>query len=182
MSHYFKLVCLHDDPKWYLAEFLSGRARFGWSGPGSDLRVIKTKIDAGLWREPTEQEAVTWRYTKFLIERLKVGDRVVIQTEQPLRTFLLGEVLKPSYQFSPGDLPDFNHVVHVKPLTAEPIPINTKAVSASLKHDLSKRGHYYEIYPEESVRELDSIVNKLKSHTLVLTSVRTDEDTFDDTR
>jgi Restriction endonuclease len=142
----------------------------------------KSQNGCRVMAERTEQETETWFYTKFLIERLKAGDRVVIQREKPLRTFLLGEVIEPCYEFSPGNLPDFNHVLHVKPLTTEPIAINSKAVTASLKSDLSKRGHYYEIYPVESVHELDAIVKKLEHGTLNYASVRTDEDTFDDTR
>jgi hypothetical protein len=181
MARYFKLVCLHEDPKWYLKEFLEGRARFGWSGPGSDLRSIKAKMDAGKWRDRTDNEAQAWSYTRFLIERIAVGHRVVVQTEQPLRNFLIGEVIAPRYDFTPGDLDDFNHVLHIIPLTREAIPINLKAVTGALKHDLSKRGHYYEIYPEDSVHELDTVVEQLASKTLDLTSTRTDDDTLDDT-
>jgi hypothetical protein len=187
MPQYFKLVCLPDNepivtPEWYRDEFLAGRARFGWSGPGSDLRPIKAKMDAGRWGDRTKHEADVWYYTQFLIERIKVGDRIVVQPEQPLRTILLGEVIKPGYEFSPGDLPDFNHVLHIKPLTNKPIPVNAKVISASLKHDLSKRGHYYEIYPAEAIRDLDAIVKKLAHDTLDYSSIRTDEDTFDDTK
>jgi hypothetical protein len=181
MQRYFKLVCSHEDPAWYIGEFLAGRARFGWSGPGTDLRAIKKKMDSGLWRDRTEQEAVAWTYTQFLIEHLRAGDRLVIQPEQPLRRFLLAEVVSPPYQFSPGDMDDFNHVINVKPLTTQAISVNAKAVSAALKHDLSKRGHYYQIYPEDSIRELNAIVTKVERGTLDFTSVRTDEDTFDDT-
>jgi hypothetical protein len=153
MPRYFKLVCLHDDPQWYLEEFRQGRARYGWSGPGSNLRSIKARIDAGEWKNRTDDEVQAWSYTQFLIERVGIGDRVVVQTEQPIRTFLIGEVIPPGYEFSPGDLDDFNHVLHITPITREAIPINSKAVTATLKHDLSKRGHYYEIYPEDSIRE-----------------------------
>ena len=131
MPRYFKLVCLHDDPQWYLEEFRQGRARYGWSGPGSNLRSIKARIDAGEWKNRTDDEVQAWSYTQFLI----------------------GEVIPPGYEFSPGDLDDFNHVLHITPITREAIPINSKAVTATLKHDLSKRGHYYEIYPEDSIRE-----------------------------
>jgi hypothetical protein len=166
MQRYFKLVCRHEDPAWYIGEFLAGRARFGWSGPGTDLRAIKKKMDAGLRGDRTEQEAVAWTYTKFLIERLKAGDRLVIQPERPSRRFLLAEVVDPIYQFSPGDMDDFNHVINVKPLTTQAISVNARAVSAALKHDLSKLGHYYQIYPEDSIRELNAIVTKVEDGTL----------------
>jgi hypothetical protein len=177
MNRYFKLVCFHDDPNHYIQEFLNGRARFGWSGPGSDLRVIGLKAKS----EMSEEERITWRYTKFLYERIAPGNRLVIQIEQPLRRILIGEVVPPGYDFSPGDLPDYNHVLHVKPFTRSPIPINSKAVKAALKHDLSKRGQYYEIYPEDSISELDGIVERLASESIDLTSIRTDDDTLDET-
>jgi hypothetical protein len=177
MSRYFKLVCLHHDPNWYAEEFHAGRARFGWSGPGSDLREIQKKD----WATRSNDERVTWTYTKFLIDRIVPSDRVVIQTDQPLRSFLIGEVVPPGYAFSPGNLDDFNNVLHVKPLTTEPIPVNSKAVTAALKHDLSKRGQYYEIYPEASIRELDELVDQVAAGALDLKSSRTDEDTLDHT-
>jgi hypothetical protein len=176
------LVSLAENPEWYLDEFLRGQARFGWSGPGTDLRGIKAKMDAGKWADRTTEEAQSWQYAKFLIERIGVGDCLVIQMGQPLRSFVIGEVVPPGYDFAPGNLDDFNHVLHIRPLTSKPIPINAKSVTGALKHDLSKRGHYYEIYPEDSIRELDLIVQKLASNTLDLESVRTDEDTLDDTQ
>jgi hypothetical protein len=181
MSRYFKLVCLHEDPQWYLEEFRQGRARYGWSGPGSNLRSIKAKIDAGEWGNRTDNEAQAWFYSQFLTERVGVGDRVVVQTEQPIRSFLIGEVITPGYEFSPGDLADFNHVLHITPITREAIPINSKAVSAALKHDLSKRGHYYEIYHEDSIRELDTLVMQISSNMIDVESTRTDDNTLDDT-
>ena len=146
----------------------------------SDLRPIKSKMDAGRWEDRTEEEAETWSYTSFMIERIEVGNRVVVQFEQPLRSFLLGEVIAPGYDFS-GDLEDFNHFLHIKPLTKEPIPINSKAVSAALKYDLSKRGRYCEIYPEDFIRERDTIIERLASTKLEIKSTRTDEDTLDAT-
>ncbi len=177
MHRYFKLVCLHEDAAWYTREFLSGRARFGWSAPGLDLRKIVMKNPS----ERSEDERVTWRYTGFLRERIEPGNRLVIQTEQPLQRFLIGEVIEPGYDFAPGDLEDFNHLLHAKPLTSEPIPINSKAVTAALKHDLSKRGQYYEIYDEDSISELDQIVDQLLLGTIELATIRTEDDTLDQT-
>jgi|GEM_PF-2066941 len=174
MSRYFKLVCFHD-PGIILAEFLKGRARFGWSPPGTDLRLIQTKERAS-W---SVQERVTWRYTNFLLQRIHAGDRIVVQAEQPMVSFLIGEVVEPGYEFS-GDWEDFNHVLHVRPLTADPIPLNSKEVSLALKHNLTKRGQYYEIYPEDSLRELDLIVEKAASKKLDLT-IRTEQDDRDRT-
>ena len=82
-TRYFKLVSLHDRD-WLAAEFKAGRVRFGWSWPGTDLRKLREKDDL------TNDERITWRYTKFLIERLEPGDRIVCQFEQPLREFWIG--------------------------------------------------------------------------------------------
>ena len=136
-------------------------------------------IRAKDWQTRSSDESVTWSYTKFLIERIAPSDRLVIQSQQPLENFLVSEVIPPGYDFSPGDLPDFNHLLHVRPLTPDSVPINSKAVTAGLKHDLSKRGHYYEIYPEASISELDALVEKAKARVLDLVSIETDEDTLD---
>jgi len=175
-TRYFKLVCLYeDDPQFPLRNFREGNARFGWSPPETDLRQIKRK-KCESW---SEQERITWRYTQFLIERIRPGHRIVMQWEQPIKDILIGEVVEPGYDFSPGNLSDFNHLLHVNPLTPEPIPVNLKEVSSGLKHDLSKRGHYYEIYSKESVNELDCLVQKSMNQTLERYSLRTDEVTQD---
>lgn len=176
MQRYFKLVCLHDeDPQFILRNFQEGRARIGWSPPNTDLRKIKNKK----WDTLLEQERITWRYTQFLIERILPSHRIVIQRDQPIKDILIGEVIAPGYDFAPGDLDDFNHLLHVNPLTPEPISVNLKEVSLALKHDLSKRGHYYEIYSKESISELDLLVKKSIDKTLDLHSIRTDEVTQD---
>jgi hypothetical protein len=177
MPRYFKLVCLHNDPDFLVSEFREGRARFGWSPPGTDLRAIQQI--SGPSR--TDQQKVTWRYTKFLVERICAGDRIVVQMEQPIEKFVIGEVIDPGYDFAPGNLDDFNHVLNVRFLTHDPISINAKDVGLALKHDLSKRGHYYEIYPEASIQELDRLVDKATSRTLDLHAIRTDEDNRDRT-
>lgn len=180
MNRYFKLVCLSEKPEWYLEEFFAGRVRFGWSGPSSDLRYIREKRLTD-WDSLSNDQKVTWQYSQFLVERIVPGDRVVVQTEQPLRSFLIAEVVAPGYEFSPGDLDDFNHLLHSRPLTSRPIPINSIAVSAALKHDLSKRGNHYEIYPKDSVEELDHLVQKVDSDEIDLIKIRTDADTLDHT-
>lgn len=87
--------------------------------------------------------------------------------------------MAPGYDFTPGDLDDFNHLLHVTPLTSEPIPVNLKEVSLALKHDLSKRGKYYEIWSKESIAELDRLVQKSIDKTLDFHSVRTEQITHD---
>jgi len=101
--------------------------------------------------------------------------------EQPIERFVIAEVIDPGYDFVPGNLEDFNHLLNVRVLTHDPISINAKDVGLALKHDLSKRGHYYEIYPEASIQELDRLVDKATSRTLNLDAIRTDEDNRDRT-
>lgn len=177
MSRYFKLVCTHESPDWYRREFLAGRVRFGWSGPGCDLREIKKKD----WAAWSADQRVAWTYSKFLLERIVPGDRLVIQTEQPIERFFIAEVIQPGYEYAPGDLVDFNHLLHARPLTQSPIPINSSAITAALKYDLSKRGHYYEVYPEESIRELDALVELVTANKVDFERIRTDVDTLDHT-
>ncbi len=152
---YFKLVAI-SDPEWLFAEFQKGIVRFGWSGPGSDLRVIKQKEA----NQRTPAERTTWRYTRFLVERIHPGDRLVLQFERPLRRFLIAEVTEEGYDFASPAQSDFNHMLHCKPLTPDYIRINAKFVRASLRHDLCKRNQYYEIYPVTSVNLLDRIVKE----------------------
>jgi hypothetical protein len=172
---YYKLVA-HYDSEWLKKEFLAGRARFGWSGPGSDLHVIKqTPPDA---RTPAQH--IAWKYTQFLIERLRVGDRIVYQFDRPLRSFLIGEIIAPGYSSDPASLEDFNHTLSVKPLVREPIPVNASCVSGSLRHNLSKRGQYYGMYSDRSTKELHTIVDGLAARSLSLDSVRSLQDEFDE--
>jgi hypothetical protein len=90
---YFKWVALkEDDPDWYERELLAGRARFGWSPPGADLRAIKDKMDRFKWSERTAEEAEAWSHGGYLILYIHPGSRLVIQTRQPLRSFWLAEV------------------------------------------------------------------------------------------
>ena len=154
-TRYFKLVIFHD-PVWLFNEFLQGKVRFGWGGPGMDLRVISKKSMET--RSPDER--MTWRYAQFLLNRLKPGDRLVLQFEQPMRKFLIGEVIAPGYDFTTPEMADFNHVVHCNPLTENFIPLDSQCVTSSLRHDLVKRGQYYEIYPELSISQLDRIVGE----------------------
>ena len=68
LKRYFKLVILRESA-WLFKEFLNGRVRFGWGGPGMDLRVVcKKSIEM---RSPDER--MTWRYAQFLLNRLLLG-------------------------------------------------------------------------------------------------------------
>ncbi len=174
MRH-FKLVALHK-PDWLASEFKAGRVRFGWSWPGTDLRILSKKADL------SADEKISWRYTKFLTERLCGGDRVVCQFDQPLREFWIGEVLDEGYEFDSNALDDFNHILRIKPLTERPVSTTSKIVPASLRHDLTKRGHYYEIYPENSVCELERIVEERLWETSSAGEARTEEDEFVEAR
>jgi hypothetical protein len=174
MARYFKLVCL-SNPTWILDEFLKGRVRFGWSPPGTDLREI-ARQDRDV---RSDQERTTWKQAQFLVTKVRSGDRIVVQPEQPLESFVIGELIEPGYKFDSDTKADFNHILHVRPLTPAPIPVNAKEVSAALKHDLSKRGAYFQIYPDRSLKELDDLVERAVAKNLDLTKVRGDEDTQD---
>lgn len=176
MTHrYFKFVALHDQD-WVVREFRKGRARFGWSWPGSDLRELRKKS------ELTEEERITWRYTQFLTERLNVGDRLVCQFAQPLREFWLAEVATKGYEFDSNYREDFNHIINIDPLSDVGIPLNARYIPASLKHDLTKRGHYYEIYPEESIACLEHLVEERPWESTAPDERRREADEFDESR
>jgi hypothetical protein len=154
MHRYFKLVALNPNPDWLLEEYRNGRVRFGWSGPGSDLR----RIQAIPRSDRSRDQQATWSYTKFLLERIIPGDRIVLQHKSPLRGFLIAEVTEEGYTSSEPQFGDFNHILHARPLVDDYIPVN--AVPQALKHDLSKRGQYYQIYPELSITTLDRLVDE----------------------
>ena len=176
MTHrYFKFVALSDHD-WIVNEFLAGRARFGWSWPGSDLRRLEQKETL------TEDERITWRYTQFLIRRLNTGDRLVCQFQQPMREFWIGEVTAAGYEFDGNPRDDFNHIIHVEPLTPQAVSVKASFVPAALRHDLTKRGHYYEIYPEESIACLDRLVATKPWLSAAVDRDRTEADEFDDAR
>jgi hypothetical protein len=154
-TSYFKLVAV-DDPSWLQSEFLNGRARFGWSGPGTDLRIIA----AIPWEVRTTDQHVTWSKTQFLLNRVAPGDRVVYQFQRPLRAFLIGEVIEPGYDVDVTGRGDFNHFLCVKPLVDEPISVSSIGVPGFLRHGLSKRGQYYQVYAQECVDALDRLVSE----------------------
>jgi len=159
MHRYFKLVCLWKERQsWLEEELRSGRIRFGWSPRESDLREIKKKVDAS--DQISQQQAVTWRYSQFLINRISNESRVIIQFEQPLRNFFIAEINGP-YDYS-GKEVDFNHILPCKLLAPESIDIYSSIISHALRHDLSKRGHYYEIYSDRSRNELEEIIKDEK--------------------
>ncbi|WP_147803295.1 hypothetical protein [Alkalicoccus halolimnae] len=153
MTRYFKYVAMNEgNEDWMYEELQNGRARFGWSGPGSNLRKIKAKDIENRSRE----EKVIWRYTQFLIQRLELGDRLVVQLERPLRKFLIVEVTG-DYKSTDPKQKDFNHYVECRLITDDFINVESKAVSQSLRHHLSKRGQYYLIYDQDAQAELEKI-------------------------
>jgi hypothetical protein len=162
MTRYFKYVSIRNgQTDWILNEIKQGRARFGWSGPGSDLRLIQSKDP----RNRTTEEKVVWKYTQFLVNRLKPGDRLIVQLDSPLRHFLIAEVNGPYGSTEPNEK-DFNHYIECTLLTESFINVESEAISQSLRHHLSKRGHYYEIYDKDAKDELDLIVEKVISKDL----------------
>lgn len=171
---HFKLVAL-GNTEWLKDEFFQGRVRFGWSGRGLDLERIRAKARS----DRTDSEKITWKYTQFLVKRIRPGDRVVVQFERPLREFVIGEVKERSYEFDDANRPDFNHILHVRPLTPQPLDINSGIVPDYLKHDLTKRGHYYQIYPRPSIRTLERIVEDEEWLSGAAQEERTNDDEFD---
>ncbi len=152
---YFRLLATRTGREaWMLDEFLEGRVRFGWSPKGTDLHAIRRKEPGAR----SDQEKVTWTYTKFLIERIVKGDRIVLQLGRPLREFLIAEVTG-EYQVT-DDQDDFNHYLECEPLTPKPVPMHHEAIPNYLLHDLRKRGNYYEVYSENSKQALDRIVRE----------------------
>lgn len=179
-QRYFKLLATRDGKEdWVVSEFLAGRARFGWSPPGADLRDFKKGIKP--WEAWPEDIRWSWSATHFLLLRIKPGDRVVMQTRQPIREFLIGEVIEPGYQYDGGE-DDFNHILQVLPLVPAPISVNSSLVPEFLKHDLSKRGRYYEIYPERSLIALGELIAKAQEPNLNLATPREEGAAHDDAR
>jgi|SaaInl4_135m_RNA_FD_contig_81_698953_length_2487_multi_3_in_0_out_0_3 hypothetical protein len=181
-QRFFKLVCLNNDQEeWMLERFHSGYVHFGWSWANSDLRLLEEKINTGKYQTLDEWQRLSWSKTRFLKYRLRMGDRLIIQLKRPLREFLLAEITD-GYDFLEEPRNDFNHLLHVKPLTDRPVPVTAEYISKSLRHNLSKRGHYYEIYPTESIEELNELIREEKwlqetdverSQTHELTDVKT---------
>jgi len=157
VHRYFKLKCLYGDTDWIYNEFKSGRIRFGWSERGCNLKEIQKKIQN---KEPlTQKERISWGRTKFLIERIKPEDRVVLFFEQPGRQFLIAEITGPYEYPEPKDeREDFNHILPCKPLTPDYINLYSAIIPFHVRHDLMKRGRYYEIYDEKTRKRLDEII------------------------
>lgn len=155
---YFKVLSCDEgiESAWLEDEFKSGRLRVGWSWPGLDLRQLENKPDS----DCDEDELLAWRKTQFLVKRIQAGDRIVCQFQRPLREFWVGEVTGEGYEFEPMERADFNHILGVKSLTPMAIPINAKFIPGSLRHDLSKRNNYYEIYPKRSIEVLNKIIRR----------------------
>ncbi|MDZ5781886.1 restriction endonuclease [Marinococcus luteus] len=157
MSRYFKFVATREaEEEWMFDEALKGRARFGWGPPGSDLKKISSKPK----NKRTSEEKVVWKQAQFLLKRLEVGDRLIIQHKRPLRKFLIAEVTGNYHSTNTEE--DFNHYVECELISKEYIPIESEVVSQSLRHHLSKRGRYYEIYDEGASEELNQIVEQIK--------------------
>ena len=153
---YFKLVALNrGNVKWMLKEFRDGRLHYGWSFPECNLNVFPKK-EKNEW---TPKQKLCWKYTQFLVKRISIGDRIILQLHQPLRKFLLAEVTDEYYFQDPPDK-DFNHILPVEPITENYIDLNSKIVPGYLRHALTKRGQYYEIYPQEAIDQLDRIIKK----------------------
>ena len=153
----------------------------GVGSPEQILRILENKTTR------TAEEVIVWRYCQFLVRRIEIGDRIVMQFEKPMRQFVIGEVIGPGYDFAndghrwdDGSL-DFRHVLHVRPLTPTPIPLDCAEVTAALRHDLTKRGNYYEIYPERSIRALQNLATRAANDELNLSQRRSETHTLEET-
>lgn len=164
MSRWFKLCCFNEDrEEWMKQELLEGRLHFGWSPPGSDLR----RLDDMSWGEcdklilGNDEWSATgseiYRTGQFLLNRIASTDRIAVQLTQPLREFYLFEVVE-GYDYPTLEQSDFNHILKGRPLAPGAITYFSKYVTNELRHALSKRGKYYQIYPEGALKELDEIL------------------------
>ena len=155
--NYFKLNAFREDkPDWIHQQVLKGKAHFGWSGRGMDLRELREKLHK---KKPlNEAEKKCWRMTQFLINRIRPGDRLIIQTERPLRRFLIAEVTGPYGFFGSED--DFNHHLECRAITENYIAIDSAIIPAWVRHDLSKRGQYYRIKSEATIKHFDSLIRQ----------------------
>lgn len=153
---FYKVVATNKGKEdWMFEEFNEGRFRFGWGWKDCDL----SKISNISWSDRTSSQKTAWRYAQFLLNRVKVGDRLVIQHEQPLREFLLAEVTG-EYFFDTNPGKDFNHILPIKPLYNGFIEINSKIIPGFLKNALTKRGQYYEVYPKDAINRLNEIIDE----------------------
>lgn len=152
--NYFKFVSINPDPNWMKDELMNGRGRFGWSGKDCNLSIIRSLDN----NERTDEQRITWTKTKFLVERLRVGDRLIIQLEQPLRQFYLAEVTG-EYFFDEQPKRDFNHIIPIRLICEHAISMSSRIVSNNMRNDLTKRGHYYCVYPEKTIRDLNEIID-----------------------
>ncbi len=141
-------------------QILGGRVHFGWSWSPMNPKNLTADLRKLREKEKLEgDERVVWRYTQFLINRLEAGDRLIIQTERPLRRFLIAEVTGP-YGFL-GTEPDFNHYLECRAITDKTyVSIDSKFIPQWIRHDLTHRGHYYQIYSEATIAHLDSMIKQ----------------------
>lgn len=105
-----------------------------------------------------DEERECWYYTQFLINRIVTGDRLIIQTERPLRRFLIAEVTGP-YGFL-GSEDDFNHYLECRAITENYIAIDSEFIPAWVRYDLSKRGQYYQINRDATIQHFDSLISQ----------------------
>ena len=157
MRSYYKLVATNENKiEWMIEEFKNGRLRFGWSPKEANLNILSDKDTL------KDEEKIWWARGKFILNRLKEDDIVIVQLKRHLREFLIGRVVKINneiYNFDGGQN-DFNHIINIEPITNEPINSNSKLIPSYFVHDITKRGHYYEIYPEISKNFVEELIEK----------------------
>jgi hypothetical protein len=164
MANWYKLRSLYEGKEeWIVSELKKGNLRFGWSPPGSNL----LELDKHSWKEldkmvlswPDWEASGTYVYKQgqFLINRIEIGDRIVVQTESPFVNIYLFEVTE-GYKYAEIEQEEFNHILKGKLFNEIPISNYSSIVSNMLRHDLSKRRRYYQIYSEDSCAELDDLI------------------------
>jgi hypothetical protein len=162
--NWFKLLALNEGKEdWMLEELKKGNLRYGWSPRGSNM----FELDLHSWDELDEMilEAPDWEATgseiyrkgAFLINRITNADRIVVQLHSPLDEFYLFEITD-GYAYSDPEYEEFNHILKGKLLNDKPMSKYSPVISNKLRHDLSKRGRYYQIYSDDSCKELNLII------------------------
>jgi hypothetical protein len=164
MANWYKLRSLYEGKEeWIVSELKQGRLHFGWSPPGSNLLELDKhsweELDKIVlsWPEWEASGAYVYNQGKFLIKRIEIGDKIVVQTETPFENIYLFEVTE-GYQYSEVEQEEFNHILKGKLFNKIPISIYSPIVSNMLRHDLSKRGRYYQIYSDDSCSELEDLI------------------------
>jgi hypothetical protein len=162
--NWFKLLAINEGKEdWMLEELKKGNLRYGWSPRGSNLRVLDThnweELDKIILKAPDWEAtgSVIYRRGAFLINRITSGDKIVVQFFYSSDEYYLFEVTD-GYVYSNPEYDEFNHILKGKLINEKPLLKYSQILSNILRHDLSKRGRYYQIYSTDSCQELERII------------------------